>query len=180
MSKSKKKRPSPRSQQQSAATAERRVRVAELYCQGKAFYEIAKLVGACVNTITEDMKANRAEWRERRSLAMDAAIEEHLAKIDEAERKAWVAWDRSVQDAVAKVTTTEHDGKTSTREEERGQAGDPRFLEIVLKCCKQRCDLLGLEAPKKTEVTLEQKPPATRAEVAAVILQLRERVQKKD
>jgi hypothetical protein len=37
--------------------------------------------------------------------------------------------------------------KTSVRRE--GQAGDPRFLERVQECVKQRCAILGLQAPEK-------------------------------
>lgn len=179
MSKSKKKksRPSPRSKQHTAVTAERRTRVAELYCQGKPHHEIAKIVGCNVNTVTDDMQANRAEWRERREFAMDKSIEEQLAKIDEAERAAWVAYERSVQNAVAKITTTDDDGKTTTRDEERGQAGDPRFIDIVLRCVKQRCELLGLDAPKKTEVKVDYQPPLTRAELTAKLLEIRARNQ---
>lgn len=173
------KPPSRRSQQQGAVTAERRARVSNLYRRGYAFVEIAKLVDVHPNTITDDLKALKAEWRETRLMNMDEAIAEQLAKIDLTEREAWDAWEKSKQDAKLFSKTddsgTDEGGpRTITRRERRGQYGDPRFHDVVLKCIAQRCKLLGLEPPEKSEVSLEYKPPPTRAEVWAMFQQIRE------
>ena len=44
------------------------------------------------------------------------------------------------------------EGKTPRRKasvKKEGQAGDPRFLDGVLKCVERRCSILGLDAPKQ-------------------------------
>jgi hypothetical protein len=163
-------RPSRRSQNQRAISEERRVRVSDLYRQGKAFYQIAKLLNVCVDTITEDMKAIRAEWRAQRLANMDEAVAEQLAKLDLTEREAWEAYRRSCKNAEIRKTTKDALGRTHESKELRGQAGDPRFLSIVQNAVKQRRELLGLDAPVKTEAnvrtTVETQPPLSRDEVA--------------
>lgn len=174
---------SRRSKQQRDISAERRAQVSKLYRQGYAQYEIAKLVGACVNTITNDMAANRAEWREARLMNMDEIVAEQLAKIDLTEREAWEAWEKSKQDAKAISRTKDSGGeggaRTTVRRERRGQYGDPRFSEIVLKCIAQRCKLLGLEPPDKSEVKIYQ-PPLSREELAEKLRQQLSQFQEKD
>jgi hypothetical protein len=171
MTKKKPKRVSPSSRNQAMETIRRRGQVAELYCQGKSHLEISKAIGCSLSSVSRDLTDARAEWRSRREQKVAAFVEEQLAKIDNCERVAWLGWERSTLDA---VTVTTEGEKTS--EERRGQAGDPRFLEIALKCVKQRCELLGLNAAAKIEATVTvNTPPPTRMEIAALIVQLRER-----
>ena len=77
---------------------------------------------------------------------------QELAKIDEVERQAWVAWERSQEDAEStKVVETASDKRYEAQT--KGQAGDPRFLDIVMKCVDRRCKILGVDAPVKQQVT---------------------------
>jgi hypothetical protein len=39
--------------------------------------------------------------------------------------------------------------ESQTEKTTRGQAGNPRFLELVLKCVELRCKILGIEPPAK-------------------------------
>lgn len=163
--------------------AERRARVAKLYTSNMPLYQIAVELGVDREVITDDLKALRAEWREARLTNMDEAIAEQLAKLDHAEREAWVEWERSKKNAKARIKTTETAmgiATTKVRKEVRGQCGDPRYEDIILKCITKRCELLGLDAPKKSEMDVNvHKPPLTRAELMAVIANIRERTQSK-
>jgi hypothetical protein len=71
---------------------------------------------------------------------------EQMAKIDTAERAAWVGWRRSLRVAekkYAKVTKVGDDARQESGKTEQPQAGDPRFLQVVLACVEARLRLLG-------------------------------------
>ena len=40
----------------------------------------------------------------------------------------------------------------------KGQAGNPRFLAIILKCVEQRSAILGLDAPNKLDHSTGTQP----------------------
>lgn len=93
-----------------------------------------------------------------------------LAKIDRLENEYWDAWIRSKENAEVEITEqigTRQKQKTVKDEPQEitiipervkkykrveGQSGNPAFLEGVLKCIAKRCEILGLDAPKKFEV----------------------------
>jgi len=137
--------------------AERRKTVASLYLQGKFQDEIAKVVKVDRGTVSRDLKALQEEWLKSGVMDLNAAKARELAKIDEIERQAWVAWEQSRKDAeTMEVTGTAQGGKgkpDKVKKITKGQAGDPRFLAILLDCTNRRCELLGLDAPKKNELT---------------------------
>jgi len=45
------------------------------------------------------------------------------------------------------------DVEVKTQIRTQSQYGNPRFLDIVLKCVTKRCEILGLYAPSKIEAT---------------------------
>lgn len=157
-------RPSKRGKAYNAVIAERRARVSHLYRSNYAIHEISKLIGLHPNDVSDDLKALRAEWREARLTNMDDAMSEQLAKLDLVEREAHDAWEKSKLDAQVRRVTSGPDGRIRVSER-RGQYGDPRFKEIILKCIAQRCKILGLEAPTKTESKTTVELPPSREEL---------------
>lgn len=153
---------------------QRRTKVAELYCEGLHQWEISAQVGVCQQQISRDLKAVRSEWKESRVADFNEKVEEELAKIDHIEREAWEGWKRSCKDAErSQIEVT--DGKKTVKKSKQGQAGDPRFLEVVGKQIERRCKLLGLDAPTKVEkngsgLTTEQR----RAELVAIVNRISE------
>jgi hypothetical protein len=143
------------SQQDKFRIAERRKTVASLYLQGKFQAEIAKEVHVDRGTISRDLKAIEAEWAKSGVMDLNVAKARELAKNDEVERQAWGGWERSCKDAeTMEVTGTSQAGKSKPEKVKkitRGQVGDPRFLGIIQECGKRRCEILGLDAPKKLE-----------------------------
>jgi transposase len=135
--------------------AERRKKVTSLYLQGKFQDEIAKVVKVDRATVSRDLKAVQAEWLKSGVMDLNAAKARELAKLDEVERQAWVAWEQSRKDAeTMEVTGTAQGGKgmpDKVKKITKGQAGDSRFLGIILDCVNRRCEILGLDAPKKLE-----------------------------
>lgn len=146
----------------------RRQIVAERYLRGAYMSQIADELEVDTATISRDLAELRKEWLERSINHIDQKKAIELAKLDQLELTYWDAWVRSQRDAesetmeqigVAKGADGQIIGdrvkKTKKRE---GQAGDPRFLDGVLKCIAKRCELLGLDAPKKTDITSKGGP----------------------
>jgi hypothetical protein len=135
--------------------AERRKKVTSLYLQGKFQDEIAKVVKVDRATVSRDLRSVQAEWLKSGVMDLNAAKARELAKLDEVERQAWDAWEKSRKDAeTMEVTGTAQGGKgkpDKVKKITKGQAGDSRFLGIILDCVNRRCEILGLDAPKKLE-----------------------------
>lgn len=169
---------------QTTITERRRVRVAEMYLKGRKLGEICFLIGICRRTLKDDLTAIREEWKDARVGFMERAVAEQLEKLDQVEAEAWEQWERSKQPAKVTMQTESPNGKVTVKIERREQCGDPRYLAIITDCGEQRCKLLGVNAPLKTESTINATithyvPPPTRAELAeqlaASISKLRER-----
>jgi predicted transcriptional regulator len=126
-------------------------RTAELYLRGVRQSEIAEQMGVSQQTVSNDLQALYAEWRESALVDMDAAKSRELARIDELERTYWAEWEKS-QTRREVTQTKKSEGKearseASVRREDR--LGDPRYLAGVQWCIERRCAILGINAPTK-------------------------------
>ena len=133
--------------------------IADLYLQGWLQADIAGEIGISPATVSRDIKALQKDWLASALIDFDKAKAGELAKVDRLEREYWQAWARSCEDAET-VTEKARASKGSERpdsvektKQAKGQAGDPRFLSGIQWCIEQRCKILGVEAPKKTELT---------------------------
>jgi hypothetical protein len=130
------------------AVLDRRRHAARRYLRGETQWEIAFALEVDQATVSRDLKALREEWRANALMDVSARVAEELRKVDECEKCAWQAWARSQENA--EVLKARMQGKDAVTEKtSKGQAGDPRFLELVLKCVARRCELLGLDAAKR-------------------------------
>lgn len=147
--------------------------IATLYLQGWKQTEIAQELGVSQQQISYDLKTLQSRWAETAARKIDEAKAEELAKIDRLERAYWDKWEESqgrfksvtvdreqmvidqdnkVHKGAQRVGVDGKDGeivRRSTRIEER--IGDPKFLDGVQWCITQRCKILGINAPTKTE-----------------------------
>jgi hypothetical protein len=127
-------------------TAQRRETIASLYLRGQYQSAIARQVGVTQQQVSYDLKVLRTQWRASALRDFDAAKALELQRIDEAERAYWVGWERSCQQR--EVTLTKRVTGTTPRDEasirRETPVGDPRFLDGVMRCIAQRCDILGL------------------------------------
>ena len=141
-----------------------RVRIAELYIKGVYQSVIAAELGLDQSQISRDLKAIQKQWVENTTLDLDHFKGKEIAKIDQVERTAWEGYTRSLEKFKSTITT----GKGITEDKETGKVtagnkdqvvkveernGDPRFLDVVMKCIERRCKLMGLDAPDKHEHT---------------------------
>lgn len=133
---------------QIAAAEERRHEIATRYVRGEYQSVIAHALGISQQRVSQDLATVRQQWLASTLRDFDTRKAEQLAKVDAVEVEAWQAWHRSQQPR--EITLQESaDGKRKMSRRLEGQAGDPRFLERVQKCIDQRCEILGLHAPKK-------------------------------
>ena len=126
-----------------------------MYLRAEPQWKIAQHFGVHSGQICRDLQFIQKQWRESALFNLNEAKARELAKLDEIEREAWDAWRKSQKDAeTMEVTGTAQGGKSKPEKVKKitkGQAGDSRFLEIVLKCQNRRAEILGLDAPKKLE-----------------------------
>jgi hypothetical protein len=150
------------------------------YLQGKTQFwiaeELAKLRPYEVSrqTISNDLKAIRKRWLNNTNIPRDQHAIKELARIDLLEETYWAAYLRSLEKAEITTKRVKDSGQAksydaSTRVEERD--GNPAYLAGVERCIKLRMDLLGLNAPVKSEDTIRI------IDEAAVNADLRRRVQ---
>lgn len=129
---------------------ERQALVAHLYLRERLSQAIiAKRLKISVRNVKHDLKAIREAYADIARNALEDHLHEELAQAELVRREAWDGWHRSKQDAVSieqkvgKAVQSEGtkavdagDDPPVVVEEKRtakGQAGDPRFLETVLK-----------------------------------------------
>lgn len=153
---------------------ERREKVAKYYLQGMPILQIARKVRKDVQVIYSDLVAIREEWRAARVGFAERVISEQLDKIDRYELEANEAWERSKQPLKSTTQTESDGGKVTIKIERHESAGDPRYLTIAMNCIQQRRDLLGTDAPKKTESSVtatvtHYQPPMSRESMAEKI-----------
>ena len=143
--------------QEKLAILERRKNVARRYLRGDLQHEIARVFEVDLRTIERDLHELREEWR-KTALADTAEFKAlQLAKLDEVERNAWIGWTKSQENAET-LRARKRGDESETEKVSKGQAGDPRFLAIVLECVEKRCKILGVagQSPTGADETPEE------------------------
>ena len=134
-----------------------RQEITRLYLRGVSQMDIAAKLGVNQSTVSRDLKAIQKQWRESALINMDEAKQRELARIDELERTYWDAWLVSCEDAeierIKQAGGASGDKRAEIIKEKRGQSGNPAFLAGVERCIQLRVKIIGLEAPKKQEIT---------------------------
>ena len=149
----------------------RQIRVAGMLARNMRNFEIAKKLGVARCTVTQDVKAIRAGYREVCAATYEEHLEREFAKTEIIERELWKGWNRSRRDAVTIETTITEDSKGGGRTKKtsiKGQAGNPAFLSHVLDCIALRCRMLGIEKAEKEQTQKERR------EVLEVVIRDRE------
>lgn len=151
-----------------AMVDDRRARVASYKVRGFSVRQTeAALPGdGCTNpktgkpwsrgVIEQDLQFLTERWQTEAKRDIGEHIARELEKIDEVEREAWAAWRRGIGKKQFTVTERNEGGKggrSRARVETEELNGDPRYLAILADCRRDRAALLGLNAPKRSEVT---------------------------
>jgi len=139
---------------------QRQRQVAELTLKGLTQSEIAGRLGVTQPTVSNDLKAIRAAWRQATLRDFDATFSEQLEMLSLIQREAWEAWERSKGPGHTAVIQGAGEGEPSkTRQTIKRQTGDPRFLEQLQKCLAASRALLGLavEGERRAKIRLNEK-----------------------
>lgn len=138
-----------------------------------------------LTTVHVTIQALFAEWRKQAVHHIDELRARDLARLLDIEKTATEAWQRSL--LTSEKTTHEHDGndgkprlkkngkpyktkphlRVSVVKENRD--GDPRFLDIILKCIAQRSEILGYRPNRKIDEGGENTPLRISVEVATAL-----------
>lgn len=146
-----------------------RRQIARLYLQGMYQTDIADRLGLSQPTVSRDIQVLIDEWRVERVYDINEAKARELAKVDNLELEYWEAWHRSQQNAEKEIKKQRAvPGKKDKGSKDapapsvlsqdiqkiiEGQTGDPRFLAGIQWCIERRCLILGVDAPKKSEIS---------------------------
>ena len=116
--------------------------------------------------VAQDLVNIRKEWHKEMTKDISEFVEAELKGLQRQEDELWLAWERSKKNAVTKTTETLPEkretvagieikrklkGKTVIKSE--GQNGQAAYMDLIFKCREQRRSLLGLDQPKRTEIT---------------------------
>lgn len=156
---------------QRSRTPDQRLRdqatISRLYLRGWNFHQIAAevmkqyrddpTINVSAGTVAKEMTVIRQLWRKSAADDYLEAKGKELARIDALEAAAWEAWQTSVdKGTLSEQVYQKFDERDSPRNTNRvvtrtAGAGDPRHLDTIKWCIDQRCKILGLLAPTKTQ-----------------------------
>jgi hypothetical protein len=139
-------------------------RISQLYLQGEMQADIAASLSLSQSTVSRALKRLQADWRASALIDINEAKARELAKIDTLELEYWTAWKRSQEDAESEITKMQGNppkpneanplpAKMETQKKREGQSGNPAFLRGIEWCINKRCEILGVNAPVKQEIT---------------------------
>lgn len=144
-----------------AQVARDRRNIARLYLQGMTQQEIAGELKLSQPTVSRDLKIIQQDWVEASVQDLNDRKAIELAKVDALEIEYWKAWERSQKDAEVNTSKVSSEGGEQKMEKQKrveGQVGDPRYLQGIMQCIDRRCQILGIDAPKKIDATSGGKP----------------------
>jgi hypothetical protein len=168
---------------------------ADLFLEGKRYSDIAVILDLAPSTVADHIQALTAEWHAEAVMDIEIAKGIELAKINKLEQTYWAAWERSLEDKqviTVKSRPIRPDENPVTPGTERQRAvrnqelifermirteraeGNPAWLLGIQWCIKMRCEIFGLEAPKKIAPTLpngQPLPMSTRFDLSACTLE---------
>jgi DNA-binding transcriptional ArsR family regulator len=131
--------------------------IRQRYTQGETQWKIGMDLGITQQAVSVHLEAIHAAWLASAIQDFDARKAQELAKTDLVELTFWQGWERSCQDKEVRITKPKRGTSpkdVSVRLEP--QAGNPVFLDGVLRCIERRCKLLGLDAATRYKVNWDE------------------------
>lgn len=125
------------------------VTITDMYLRGIPQMQIAGKLTVSQQQVSRDLQVIQRRWRESVIIDFNEAKQKELSRIDILEREAWDAFERSRTERSRTKTgkKTGIDGdSTEAHLERENRDGDPRFMDIILKCIAQRSAILGINA----------------------------------
>lgn len=133
--------------------------ISPLFLRGLSTREIAESISTSLGfevshaTVATYQKKILAEWKDHQQSYVHNAVQVTYKEICEVEREYWKQWEESKKSR--KQKTVKRKGQTKgnqveasnveMQEQETSCLGDPRYLEGVERCIKQKRELFGLD-----------------------------------
>jgi len=131
--------------------------ISHLYLQGITQAEIGQRLDVTQQQICYDLKILRKRWLQSSIVNINEVKAKELARVDHLEREYWEAWERSIGKHQTKTVKARGTKESADLAEQTLKTedinGDPRYLSGVQWCINKRCEVLGLDAPSKTDIT---------------------------
>jgi len=144
-----------------------RARITSLYVRGWTMNAIAIELGLSRDTVSHDLRRVKEEWQKGALFDMNVAKQREMAKIDEIEREAWMAYEKSKAPRDITTTRQRRRGKVNgsvenmqdqtTEANKRTEQRDPNpvFLQIALECSERRSKLQALYPPAEARISTQ-------------------------
>lgn len=116
----------PKQTRKQAELENRRNSVAEAYLRGNTQQQIAAALGVSQATISKDVNFLLRAWREQREATIEDAVTLQIEELRRVRREAWRKY---------------------------GKSEEYKWLDMVINIQKREATLLGLDAPKRSEIT---------------------------
>lgn len=129
--------------------------------QGKTVTAIAKATGLTTGDVLSRARELHNLWLASCVHDVDQARREQIQRLDLVEDEAWAAWQRSLKPTRVTVKGKKEGDFASTTHEDKtlkSTSGDPKWLEIVIRCVETKSRLLGLFQDKLTLTGANNKP----------------------
>lgn len=132
--------------------AARRRMVARLFRMGWRYSDIARLLGVCAGTISNDVRRLKSLYAEKALQDIKLWLADALLDIDDVAAEAWTQWEESK--GRKRTKTVRKTGGRATLVENTVETLEPdsAYLRVVLDCVKRREDLLGLDKQTAREI----------------------------
>lgn len=140
---------------------ERLTEVAAMHRRGMTQVQIAKALGVSQPQIAYDLRIVQSRYQATQLDELDALKAEKLAQYRDIRREAWLAWERSKEDAgmvmeeFADATVFDGSRDGSERRIRRvvtkaGRLSANQYLLTILATLKAECELVGLDEERPT------------------------------
>ena len=132
--------------------AETAARAGQLRLQGKTLLEIGKALDCSITTVFHLLEDGRRAWWDRAAEDRGKWIAQELARMEGLYADLYVQWERSKEDKEVRTVEKNKDGEKAIIRRE-GQAGDPDLAGRLIEIHKRICEMKGLDAPKRSELS---------------------------
>jgi len=136
-------------------------RIAEMVVKGKTQAAIGQQIGISAATVNRSLKRIRNQWK---AIALEETTP-YIGMVFETYRKLvdenWKAWENSIGETRKEVRRVRRRNADEEGTPDAAEVtvhvetlnGDPRYLSNIARCMEGIRDLLGLDAPKRAELT---------------------------
>ena len=128
-----------------------------MYQRGEYQTTIAAELGVSRQTVAMDLVLLERRWREANIESVNDYKLRELAKIDQLEKEYRDAWEKSggVHKKETTIETTGENSALTEKTESEDLVGNPAFLRGIEWCVEKRIQILGIAAPVKSEIKIE-------------------------